>query len=156
MPDAPISPSDRPYLGRGWSFPPTFAPAVGVLMTTDEDDILASLQILQTTTLGERIMVPEYGCNLDELSFATIDTRTRTLVTDMIRAAILYHEPRINLESVQIEEDPEYTQGGQLRVGVTFKVKSSNSRFNFVFPFYRDEGTDINLTTTVRLLPEKP
>jgi hypothetical protein len=38
-------------------------------------------------------------------------------------------------------------------IDVKYKVKSTNSRFNFVFPFYRLEGTDINLTATVNLLP---
>ena len=41
-------------------------------------------------------------------------------------------------------------------IGVTYRVKATNSRFNFVFPYYRGEGTDINLTTTVQLLPDEP
>jgi len=36
---------------------------------------------------------------------------------------------------------------------VAYTVKSTNSRFNFVYPYYIREGTDINLTTT-NLLPD--
>jgi hypothetical protein len=43
---------------------------------------------------------------------------------------------------------------GVVLIGVIYRVKSTNSRFNFVFPYYKLEGTDINLTTTVNLLPD--
>ena len=125
-------------------------------MLDDEDDIVSSLQILLSTAPGERIMVPQYGCNMDELVFENLDTRMRTLMADKIESAILYHEPRIDLEHVRVEDDPAEAIGGRLLIGVTYRVKATNSRFNFVFPYYRDEGTDINLTTTVQLLPEAP
>jgi phage baseplate assembly protein W len=101
-------------------------------------------------------MVPQYGCNMDELVFENLDTRMRTLMADKIESAILYHEPRIDLERVQLDDDPNATLEGRVLIGVTYRVKATNSRFNFVFPFYRDEGTDINLTTTVQLLPDEP
>lgn len=156
--DVPTSRADdRAFLGRGWSFPPTFDRAVGgVRMLEHEQDIASSLTILLSTAVGERIMVPQYGCNLDELVFENIDTRMRTLMADKIESAILYHEPRIVLERVEVVDDQVELLEGRVLIGVTYRVKSTNSRFNFVFPYYRDEGTDINLTTTVQLLPEKP
>ena len=101
-------------------------------------------------------MVPQYGCNMDELVFENLDTRMRTLMADKITSAILYHEPRIDLERVQLDQDPNATLEGRVLIGVIYRVKATNSRFNFVFPYYRDEGTDINLTTTVQLLPDEP
>jgi phage baseplate assembly protein W len=148
---------DRAFLGRGWSFPPTFDRTVGgVRMLEHEADVASSLHILLSTARGERIMVPQYGCNLDELVFENLDTRMRTLMQDKIETAILYHEPRIVLERVQVEDDPSVGLEGRVVIGVTYRVKATNSRFNFVFPYYRHEGTDINLTTTVQLLPEEP
>lgn len=145
------------FLGRGWSFPPSFDRAVGgVRMLADEDDIASSLHVLLSTARGERVMVPQYGCNMDDLLFENLDTRMRTLMADQIESAILYHEPRIELEGVRIEDDPVEALEGRVLIGVTYRVKATNSRFNFVFPYYRDEGTDINLTTTVRLLPDVP
>jgi phage baseplate assembly protein W len=153
----PTEPESRSFLGRGWSFPPAFDRRVGgVRMLDDEDDIVSSLQILLSTAQGERIMVPQYGCTMDELVFENVDTRMRTLMADKIESAILYHEPRIELEDVRVEDDPVEGIEGRILIGVTYRVKSTNSRFNFVFPYYRDEGTDINLTTTVQLLPEAP
>jgi len=53
---------------------------------------------------------------------------------------------------VQILETKAIRDGD--RITVDGRVKATNSRFNFVFPYYQREGTDINLTTTVRLLPD--
>jgi hypothetical protein len=144
------------FLGRGWSFPPTFDSQMGgVQMLEHEADIVSSLHVLLSTSRGERVMVPRYGCNLDELVFENLDTRMRTLMADKIESAILYHEPRIDLEKVEVEDDPNDALEGRVLIGVTYKVKTTNSRFNFVFPYFRNEGTDINLTATVELLPEQ-
>ena len=152
-----VSTLARAFLGRGWSFPPTFDRRIaGVQMLEHEADIASSLHLLLSTARGERIMVPHYGCNIDELVFENLDTRMRTLMADKIESAILYHEPRIDLERVHVDDDPEETLEGRVLIGVTYRVKATNSRFNFVFPFYREEGTDINLTTTVELLPDEP
>ncbi len=144
---------NRPFLGRGWSFPPTFnRTEAGVEMLAEAADIASSLEILLTTARGERIMLPQYGCNLEELVFESLDTRMKTLMADKVESAILYHEPRIELERVRLDDSRE-TEGVVL-IEVIYRVKSTNSRFNFVFPYYRLEGTDINLTTTVNLLPD--
>ncbi len=140
------------YLGRGWSFPPTFKrQRGGVDMLEDEADIASSLEILLTTALGERTMLPQYGCNLDELVFESLDTRMKTLMADKVQTAILYFEPRIEIETVRLDDSRELE--GLILIEVVYTVKATNSRFNFVFPFYKLEGTDINLTTTVNLLP---
>lgn len=148
---------DLGFLGRGWSFPPTFLrDAGGVVMLEHEADIASSLEILLSTALGERVMVPQYGSALDDLVFENLETGMRTLMADRIATAIIYHEPRITLEGVEVSDDPASGLEGRVVIGVTYRVKTTNSRFNFVFPYYRDEGTDINLTTTVTLLPEQP
>ena len=144
---------DRSFLGRGWSFPPSFnLSRVDVEMLEQEADIASSLEILLSTIQGERIMLPEFGCNLDELLFENLDTRMKTLMADIIESAILYHEPRIQLETVNLTDSLE--QEGIVLITVVYRIKTTNSRFNFVYPYYKLEGTDINLTTTVNLLPD--
>jgi uncharacterized protein len=144
---------DLTFLGRGWSFPPNFNRSrPGVDMLEQEADIASSLEILLNTIPGERIMLPQYGCNLKELLFESLDTRLKTLMADKIESAILYHEPRIDLESVRLNDSRELE--GVVLLEIVYRVKSTNSRFNFVFPYYKQEGTDINLTTTINLLPD--
>ena len=144
---------NRDYLGRGWSWPPEFIlnpPAVTML--EDEADVASSLQILLSTTPGERVMQPLYGCNMTELVFESLDMRIKTLMADKIETAILYFEPRVELETVVFDETEELE--GVVLINIVYRVKTTNSRFNFVYPFYKQEGTDINLTTTVNLLPD--
>jgi len=143
----------RAYLGRGWSFPPNFDRARGAVeMLEEEADIASSLEILFSTALGERTMLPGYGCSMEDLVFAGVDTRMKTLMADQVETAILYHEPRIELEGVRL--DTQRAADGVVLIEVTYVVKSTNSRFNFVYPYYRLEGTDINLTANVNVLPD--
>ena len=139
------------FLGRGWSFPPKFNRDSGTVeMLAQEADIASSLEVLLQTARGERVMLPQYGCNLDELIFESLDTRMKTLMTDKIESAILYHEPRIELEKVNLDESRELE--GVILIEIVYRVRTTNSRFNFVFPFYKLEGTDINLTTSISLI----
>jgi phage baseplate assembly protein W len=139
------------FIGRGWSFPPKFNSSNGsVEMLEQEADIASSLEVLLQTVRGERVMLPQYGCNLDELIFENLDTRMKTLMTDKIESAILYHEPRIELEKVTLDDSGELE--GVILIEIVYRVRTTNSRFNFVFPFYKLEGTDINLTTSISLI----
>jgi uncharacterized protein len=142
-----------PFLGRGWAFPPVFDRNLpGAKMLEDEEDIASSLVVLLGTAQGERVMMPWFGCNLDELIFESLDTRIKTLVADKIESAILYHESRIRLEKVSIEKSD--VNEGILLISIDYVVKTTNSRFNLVWPFYIQEGTDIDMAITVNPLGE--
>lgn len=133
----------RSFLGRGWSFPPEFDKDQGsVIMIADESDIEKSLHILLTTRLGERVMRPEFGCNLDTLLFESLNLNTKTYIQELIKSAILYFEPRIDLETVEIV--PGLDNEGVLMIELNYTVRSTNSRKNMVFPFYKEEGAGIN------------
>ncbi len=134
------------FLGRGWSFPPSFNKELKqVLMTEKVEDIEKSLQILLTTSIGERIMQPRYGCNMEDLVFESLDTGTKTIIIDRIKTAILFFEPRIKAEKIAINTQNELA--GEVLVEIEYVVPSTNSRFNFVFPFYKKEGTELDLLT---------
>jgi phage baseplate assembly protein W len=131
------------FLGTGWGFPPTFDPvANSVVMTSDEVDIQLSLQILLSTRQGERVMVPGYGCNLNEMLFEPMTTTFKTHIAEMIKTAILYYEARIDLNSVTIDDSQEIN--GLILIAIDYTIRTTNSRFNFVFPYYKNEGTEIN------------
>ena len=132
-----------PFLGTGWSFPPEFRlDQKDAKMISDEEDIESSLNILLSTRLGERVMVPEYGCSLDELLFEGLTRTLITYVIELIKTAILYHEPRIDVIRIDISEtDP---LEGVLMIYLDYKIRATNSRKNMVFPFYKQEGTDLN------------
>ncbi|GGF39501.1 GPW/gp25 family protein [Echinicola rosea] len=131
------------FLGTGWSFPPEFNKESGRLKTsTGVEDINQSLEILFGTKLGERIMQPTYGCNLDELLFSSMNRTLKTYVTELIKNAILYHEPRIETEKIDITQGDELK--GELLIHLHYRVRATNARKNMVYPFYMEEGTDIS------------
>jgi hypothetical protein len=138
------------FLGKGWSFPPTFVPGLqGVEMTEKVEDINRSLQILLTTRAGERIMQPKYGCNMDEMVFESLSTTTKTIIKDKIKTAILYFEPRIDVIAISMDTTNELE--GEIMIEIEYMVRATNSRFNFVFPYYINEGTELNFLTTDNL-----
>ena len=134
--------TNKSFLGTGWGFPPEFNKENrAVKMLTDEADIKSSLEILLSTRLGERIMVPGYGCNLDELMFKPLNLTLKTFVVDLIKTAILYHEPRIDVTKINI--DPTNELEGVLLINLDYTVRNTNSRKNMVYPFYKAEGNEL-------------
>jgi phage baseplate assembly protein W len=133
----------KSFLGTGWSFPPTFTKASSqVEMLSDEADIQSSLEILLSTRRGERVMQHKYGCNLDEMLFEPLTTTFKTYIQDMIKTAILYFEPRIDAKKIELDDSREAE--GVVLVIIEYVVRSTNSRFNYVYPFYKSEGTQVN------------
>lgn len=127
------------FLGRGWSFPPQFNKLTGTVeMLSNEDDIKNSLQVLLLTRVGERIMQPTYGCNMDVLLFEPINESLISYIKDLVFTAIYYFEPRVNPENVTIDPTEEE---GMIQVNVEYTIRSTNSKSNLVFPFYLNEGT---------------
>ena len=106
-------------------------------MLSDADDVRSSLEILLSTRPGERVMVPNYGCNLDELLFEPLTTTLKTYITDLISMAILYYEPRITLNKVDISQSNDLE--GLILIQIDYTVKATNSRYNYVYPFYKNE-----------------
>jgi phage baseplate assembly protein W len=134
-----IERSDGAFLGRGWQFPPRFHSAgAEVEMVAGPQDIHQSLQILLTTRLGERVMQDKFGCALEGLLFEEMDQSLVNRITAAITDSILYHETRIKLDGVRVDESAD--ERGLLMIHIAYTVKTTNSRFNMVFPFYLNEA----------------
>jgi phage baseplate assembly protein W len=73
--------------------------------------------------------------------FEPLTTTFKTYIIDLIRTSILYHEPRIEVEKIELNDTGELE--GRILITITYKVRATNSRFNFVFPFYKTEGTEL-------------
>jgi len=132
----------RSFLGTGWSFPPSFNKHTkSVDMVSDEIDISQSLKIILFTDLGSRIMRPDFGSDVKNFTFESINKGSIARLSDVVEGAINRHEPRIDLEKVDI--DHSNAVDGKLLIQLTFMIKSVNVRTNVVFPFYIKEGTHI-------------
>ena len=130
----------KTFLGTGWSFPPIFDEQQSTLrMVSADQDIRESLIILLFTTPGERPVKPKYGCDLKSLLFEPIGGATNFLIKDMIRTAVLFYEPRIDIDEIEIDRSRE--PDGIVGITLHYTVRSTNIRSNIVFPFYKTEGT---------------
>lgn len=131
----------KSFFGTGWGFPVAFSKQRGctVRLSSDIEDIRESLQILLSTRPGERVLRPDYGCNLSDLLFDPMNTNLTTYVKEMLSKAILYYEPRINLNDIRIDLSQQLE--GILLIELFFEVRATNSRFNFVYDYYKKEIT---------------
>lgn len=130
---------DKAFLGTGWGFPPEFDKGSrGVCMVSEEEDIRESLRILFSTLPGERVMHPTYGCNLKSAVFENINQSVFTEIKDMLERAILFFEPRILLDSIDL--DTGDILEGRVKIQLQYTVRKTNSRINMVYPFYFREG----------------
>lgn len=129
------------FLGRGWSFPPVLTEQ-GVRMSAYEQDIEESLRVLFSTSPGERVNRYDYGCPLRRYAFEPLTTQLLVRMRNEINRAVTRYEPRIALEDVSFEEQPEQ---GVLLIHVSYTVIRTNNRSNMVYPFYLNEGTNVKL-----------
>ena len=129
---------DYSFLGTGWAFPPSFnRSSKAVQMVENEKDIEQSLHILLSTSIGERFLQPTYGADLRNYLFEPLNSGMKALLKDKIETAILYHEPRVKLIDVNLNTaDTE----GKTEIEIEYMIRSTNTRHNYVYPFYVDEG----------------
>lgn len=133
--------NDRPnFLGRGFGFPPSFSGGQ-VAMVEDEADIHESLVILFGTLPGERVLQPQFGLDVTPLLFEPLSTTLRTLLKDRITTTVLIHEPRIKVLDLVIDDTQALE--GILQIRLEYCVRSTNSRFNLVYPFYVGDANEL-------------
>ena len=94
------------FLGTGWSFPPVLTD-IGVQLSRYEQDIRESLHVLFSTAPGERVCRYDYGCPLRRYAFEPLTTQLLVRMRGDISRAVTLYEPRIALEDVSFEEQPE-------------------------------------------------
>ena len=130
---------DTPFLGTGWSFPPEFSDnGRSIATVSGSDDVRQSLEILFGTRLNERILQEEYGSSLQDFLFEEINAGILNQLRRLISEAILYHEPRVELNAVNLDVDRQIE--GLILIKIDYSIPASNTRFNMVYPFYLQEA----------------
>ncbi|MEP7377637.1 MAG: GPW/gp25 family protein [Chitinophagaceae bacterium] len=132
---------DRSFLGIGWSFPPAFRREwYGLEMLKEVEDVKSSIEIILKTITGERVMLPTFGCNLQPYVFESMDPPLIALMEKIVLDALAIHEPRIIVAGILSTPD---VLNGKLDMNVQFDIIATNTRTNYVFPFYMKEATNI-------------
>ncbi len=131
----------KEFLGRGLKFPLQVDPRTGkIAMADQEEDIREAIGIILRTGQGERVMRPEFGSNAMDYAFAASSSSTLGSIAQDLRLVLLEQEPRIR--DVEIQCDPINQQDGTVIIHVSYTVRSTNNRYNHVYPFYVTEGSE--------------
>lgn len=128
------------FLGRGWKFPLQIDKKTGhIAMVSYEEDIKESIGIILNTYLGERVMRADFGTNVADFVFDPLNQLTIQNVSGSLETQLQTQEPRVRDVTVETEgsNDP-FT--GRIVFNISYTVRSTNNRYNHVYPFYMDEG----------------
>lgn len=136
--------SENAFIGVGWGWPPTFVKGSNtVVMTKDSSNINENLTQLLNTRIGERALNPNYGSKLNKFLFSAQSGIVLKEIQSSLKKSIHLFEPRITVDDITLELQSQ--ENGLLIISVTYTVKKVNSRHNFVYPFYINEGTYLDI-----------
>ena len=128
-------------LGKGWKYPIQLDEQNEIALAKGEEDIQEAIWIILSTAFGERLMHPDFGCGIHELVFAPNNTGTAGLARFYVEDALTRWEPRIDVEEVEVQMDP--AQQELLLISVSYRVRTTDSRYNLVYPFYLTRGANV-------------
>ena len=129
----------KAFLGVGWAFPPCVGSDGGNAIVVYEEDVKQSIRIILGTDKGERVMRPNFGAGLRSFVFGPMSSTTLQRVKTRVQDALTTWEPRIDVMQVKVTIDPR--ERSKMLIDVTYRVRSTNTLQNLVFPFYLQEGT---------------
>ena len=134
--------SSNSFLGTGWAFPPEFNPeSRSVELVSADQDIEQSLNILLSTSLGERVMQPQYGCDLTDYVFESLNNSVIGYLKDRVTNAIMFYEPRIKTEKIEVTASESFDLiEGRFTISIEYTIPGTNSRFNYVYDYYKNEA----------------
>ena len=131
----------KEFMGKGLKFPLQIDPKTGkIAMVSEEEDIAEAIGIIINTLQGERVMRPDFGSNVQDYVFsASSDNERQSLAFDL-QEQLSSQEPRISDVEVSCNSSDELE--GAITVEVSYRVRSTNNRYNRVYPFYVTEGSE--------------
>ena len=130
----------RDFLGVGWAFPVGVDARGRIGLARQERDIEEAMRIILLTPKGQRVMRPEFGCQIHDLIFAPNDATTAGLAAYYVEEALGMWEPRIRVKEVNARPDAE--NPGRLLIDIAYEIKATHDSRSLVFPFYRIPGEE--------------
>ncbi|PWB50738.1 MAG: baseplate protein [Candidatus Methanoperedenaceae archaeon] len=124
---------DVDFLGRGWKYPLEIDKGK-IAFSEGEDSIKESIIIILSTGKGERIMRPDFGCEINELVFSPNNSQTASLIAFHIKDALMKWEPRIDV--LDVNAYPDTTERNKININIDYMIKTSNTKSNLVYPFF--------------------
>ncbi len=137
---------EKDFLGSGWAFPVTFSAGNHELnLTQYENNINDNIDIVLQTMYGERPLTPQFGSGLRRFFFKNMTPTLKAEIRDAVESSLLDNEPRITVLDIQVDFVDQ--RNGLVEIHITYMYNQTNTRHNYVFPFYIKEGTNLGITT---------
>jgi phage baseplate assembly protein W len=134
---AGMSADRRAFLGVGWRFPVQVTPGGRIAQASYEQRVEESIYLILSTAKGERLMLPDFGCDIGDLVFSPHDAGATSRVVRAVRQALVANEARIDVLDVTAESAA--SEPNLLLIRVSYRIRSNNARGNLVYPFYITE-----------------
>lgn len=96
--------------GKGMAFPPHVGADGRIAWSEGEVNIRQAVEIILKTEERERVNLPSFGGGLRRFLFEPNTVATRFQIQDRIQRALQQWEPRVTVNSVEVEEDPRDPQ----------------------------------------------
>jgi phage baseplate assembly protein W len=112
--------------GRGIAFPPRVVEG-RVAWSAGESNVREAIRIILMTEQRERIRLPEFGGTLGKFLFEPNTVATRRRIQDQIAVALARWEPRIAVESVEVEPDPADERQAAVAT-ITYRLVATQAR----------------------------
>lgn len=137
MGDIPDPADAKAFLGRGLAFPLALDASGGMATAEHEEDIRQAIRLILDTEPGERVMRPDFGAGLRALLFEPLNLHTLALMRHRVEQALILWEPRIDSIGVEVRAE---APRGVVHVELRYRVRTTNTFYNLVYPFYLQEG----------------
>jgi len=134
----PLSSRAKDFVGSGWSFPVATDARGRISLSHREWDIEEAMIMILLTPKGQRVMRPEFGCQVHDLVFAPNDATTAGLAAYYVEEALGRWEPRITVRRVDANPDPD--EDARLLIKIDYEINATYDERSLVFPFYRILG----------------
>jgi phage baseplate assembly protein W len=121
-------------VGRGWRFPPRIGRRGGIELAGGEAEIEQAILVILRTAPGQRVMRPEFGCELHDLVFMPNNSDTAARVKRAVRQALGRWEPRIHV--LTVDANPDADDPARLVIDIQYRIKATHDRRSLVYPFY--------------------
>jgi len=125
---------DDNFLGVGLAFPVELDEKNQIKISRYEMAVQQSIWTILGTAKGERMMRPNFGCGIHDFVFSANSASTIAQIVSEVRQSLIEWEPRIDI--LDIDVTPDENEDSKLLIIIHYQVRTTNNRFNLVYPFY--------------------
>jgi phage baseplate assembly protein W len=122
-------------LGRGISFPPRLGADGRWAWSQGEQNIREAIRVILLTEFRERMMLPEFGGNLQRYLFEPNTVTTRHAIAERVEKALAAWEPRLRIEEVEVEPMPDDPEAALVTIIYRLVATQVRERVNLTVTF---------------------